>query len=67
MKILVSKIPIEDFRQDANDGLWKLGSMCLTSPEYGFAEKYNQIIDVILKQEDEILELRERVMRLELK
>ena len=59
---MVDKIPVDGFKQDPNgeNTDWHLGSIVLTSSEYGFAETLNQIID-------EMREIKDKVMRLELR
>ena len=58
---LTDKIPIDDFKEDVNEGgMWKLGSIVLSSAEYGFAETINSLVE-------DIIELKERITKLELK
>ena len=59
-KRLIDKIPIDKFKQDPTEGLYKLGSICLTAAEFGFAESINQIID-------ELHSLGERITKMELR
>ena len=52
--MIPNKIPLDDFKQDATgESLdWKLGSVILSSAEYGFAETINQIIEHLKSLEE---------------
>lgn len=46
------KIPIELLKQDANDGVWKHGSIEMTSGQYTMAETLNDIKDELTTLRD---------------